>query len=162
MLFANVTDRTLRVYDLQKLNSSSMGMEGGVKDLSAELVLILRHLADSFTDSSKGHPVFKTKDEVKKYFLELVDLAVGKEPFDFISAAINNADASKEKKFAVCKSIIPFLPSPLDSLVPIMLTNEDNEFDVDETVRFFDEVIVPVCKETKDFRKCFDLFNKEG
>ena len=162
MLFANVTDRTLRVCDLQKLNTSSIGMEGGVKDLSAELVLILRHLADEFTDSSKGHPVFKTKDDVKKYFLELVDLAVGKESFDFISAAINNADASKKKKFALCKSIIPFLPSPLDSLVPIILTNEDNEFDVDETVRFFDEVIVPACKDTQDFCKCFESFTKEG
>lgn len=158
MLFANVTDRTLRVCDLQKLNSSSMGMEGDAKDLSAELVLILRHLADEFTDSSKGHPVFKTKDEVKTYFLELVNLAVGKESFDFISAAINNADATKEKKFALCKSIIPFLPSPLDRLAPIILTNEDNEFDVDETVRFFDEVIVPACKDTKDV--CSHLFKR--
>lgn len=160
MLFANVTDRKLRVCDLQKLNTSSTGMEGGITDLSAELVLILRHLADQFTDSSNGKPLFETKEGVKKYFLELVDLAVDNDFSDPFKTVLDNADASKEKKFALCKSLLPFLPSLLDIIIPMILQNEDNEFDVDETVRFFDEVLVPTCKDTKDFCKVLDSLTK--
>lgn len=161
MLFANVTDRKLMVCDLQKLNSSSTGMEGDITDISTELVLILRHLADQLTDSSNGKPLFKTKEEVKNYFLKLVDLAVDTDFSDPFEVVLNNADAPKEKKFALCKSLLPLLPSPLDILTPMILQNKDKEFDVDETVRFFDEVLVPACKETKDFCKVFDSLHKE-
>lgn len=160
MLFANVTDRKLMVCDLQKLNSSSTGMEGGITDLSAELVLILKHLADQFTDSSNGKPLFETKEDVKKYFLELVDLAVDTDFSNPFKAVLSNADAPKERKFALCKSLLPFLPSPLDIITPMILQNEDNEFDVDRTVKFFDEVLVPTCKDTEDFCKVLDSLTK--
>lgn len=160
MLFANVTDRKLMVCDLQKLNSSSTGMEGGITDLSAELVLILRHLADQLIDSSNGKPLFKTKEEVKNYFLELVDLAVDADFSDPFSAILSNADAPKEKKFALCKSLLPLLPSPLDIITPMILQNKDGEFDMDETVRFFDEVLVSACKDTQDLHNLTqDLHN---
>lgn len=153
MLFANVTDKKFMPCDLAKLNSSSTGIEGDTVDLSAELVLILRHLADEFTDSSKGQPVFANKDEVKTYFLELLDLAIDTDFSDPIGCVLSNADATKERKFAICKSIIPFLPSPLDVLTPIILRDNDGEFNMEETVRFFDEVLVPAAKDTEDICK---------
>lgn len=153
MLFANVTDRKLVLSDLSRLNQSSTGLEGNITDLSAELILILRHLADSFTDSSKGQPLFANKDEVKNYFLELLDLAIDTDFSDPIGAILSNADATKERKFAICKSIIPFLPSPLDVVTPIILRDNDGEFNMEETVRFFDEVLVAAAKETDSIFK---------
>lgn len=161
MLFANVTDRKLTLHDLPKLNSSSTGMEGDITDLSAELVLILQRLADLLTDSSNGKPLFETKEGVKKYLLNLVDLAVDTAFSNPFKAVLDNADAPKERKFALCKSLLPFLPSPLDIITPMILQNEDNEFDVDMTVKFFDEVLVPTCKDTKDFCKVLDSLTKE-
>lgn len=158
MLFANVTDRKLTLHDLPKLNSSSTGMEGDITDLSAELVLILRRLADQFTDPSNGEPLFDTKEEVKNYFLKLLDMAMEFDEDDPLQVVLSNADASKEKKFSICKTILPHLPAPLNILAPMILSNDDGELDMEETVRFFDEVLVPACKDTKDV--CSHLFKK--
>lgn len=158
MLFANVTDKKLLPKDLEKLNTSSTGIVGDITDLSAELVLILRHLTDQFLNPSKGQALFETREEVKDYFLKLLDMAMEIDEDDPLQVVLSNANASKEKKFAICKSVLPHLPTPLDILAPMILRNDDGELDMEETVRFFDEVLVPACKDTKDV--CSHLFKK--
>lgn len=158
MLFANVTDKKLLPKDLDKLNISSTGIIGDITDLSAELVLILWRLADQFTNPDNGEPLFDTKEEVKNYFLKLLDLAIDIDEDDPLKIVLSNADAPKEKKFVICKSIIPFLPSPFDVLTPIILQNNDGEFDMEETVRFFDKVLVPAYKDIKNV--CSHLFKR--
>lgn len=158
MLFANVTYTKLSPKDLEKLNTSSTGIIGDVIDLSAELVLILRHLTDQFTDSSKGQALFETREEVKDYFSKLLDRAMEIDKDDPLQVVLSNADASKEKKFAICKTVLPHLPAPLDILAPMILLNDDGELDMEETVRFFDKVLVPACKDTKDV--CSHLFKR--